>query len=67
MLDRSVGYDAKEMRQPKGAVAGYRALAVQDSGDPVGRHFESPAEFRCAHSEFLELLGKMPAGMDCRS
>ena len=52
------------MRQPQGAVAGDRPLAVQDSGDPVGRHLELPAKLGSAHAEFLELFGEMLAWMD---
>ena len=55
---------AEKMRQPQGAVAGNGPLAVQDSGNPVGRDLEPPAELGGAHAEFLELLGEVFSGMD---
>ena len=59
------GAGPEEMRQAKRTVSGNRALPVQDSGDPVGRHLELPAKLGSAHAEFLELLGEMLAGMNC--
>lgn len=50
--------------RPRKPLDGDRALAVQDSGDPVGRDLESPAELRRAHAKFLELLGDVLAWMD---
>ena len=59
-----LGAGAEEMRQSQRAVAGNGPLAVQDSGDTVGRHVEVSAELGRAHAEFLELLGEVFPGMD---
>src|SRR5450759_2601930 len=59
------GAGPEEMRQAKRTISGNRALAVQNSGYPVGRHLELSAEFGSAHTEFRELFGEMLAGMNC--
>lgn len=33
--------------------------AVQDSGNPIGRHLEPPAKLGRAHAKLRELLGQM--------
>src|SRR5450830_1744584 len=59
------GAGPEEMRQAKRTISGNRALAVQNSSYPVGRHLELSAEFGSAHTEFCELFGEMLAGMNC--
>ena len=58
------GAGPEEMRQAKCTVSCDRPLAVQDSGDPVGRHLELPAKLGSAHAKFLELFGEAFAGMN---
>ena len=50
---------AEEMRQTQGRVSGYGPLAVQNAGDPVGRHVQLTGQAGGAHAEFVQFLGQM--------
>jgi hypothetical protein len=52
------------MGQTKRTIASNCALAIQYSGNPVGRHVKLPAKFGGAHAKFLKLFGEVLAGMN---
>src|ERR1700694_4436635 len=59
------GAGPEKMCQAKRAIAGNRALAIQDSSYSIGRHLELSAKFSSTHTEFRELFGEMLAWMNC--
>ncbi len=56
--------DAKPVAKTQRCVRRDAALAIDDSGDPIDRHVNLPRQLRCRNDEFLQLFGKMLAGVN---
>ena len=52
------------MAQPQRRIGRDRALTIDDPSDSIHWHIDLPRQFGGGHAEFLQLVGKMPAGVN---
>src|SRR6266536_1422809 len=64
-VEPEFGARAEEMTEAQRGIAGDGALAIQYSGNPIGRYVQLARELCRAHVERVQFLGEVLAGGDC--